>query len=412
MGAPPLASFSLFDPAVAEHPFPFYAALRREAPVYVVPGLGFLLVSRYAPCVEALRQPEVFSSRFAAAMQARLGGPQPALASIQAQGWPPVDTLLTNDPPSHTRYRALVTRAFSARRVARMEAAIRALARELAAGLVGAGDVDLVERFAVPLPLTIIADQLGVSRDDLPRFKTWSDDSVAPLGQMIGPERELECARSVVEMQHYFAERLAERRVAPRDDLLSDLVHARVEGERPLETEELLSVIQQLLVAGNETTTHAIAAAVQLLLEHPEQAARLRREPALVPNAVDEVLRLETPVQGMWRVAARDAELAGVAIPAGSFLMLRYAAANRDEAVFADPDRFDVGRENAREHLAFGLGIHFCVGAALARAEAAAAVEALLALPDLRLAAGRNDFAHHPSILLRGLRALWVRAGD
>lgn len=405
-----LAEFSLLDPAVAEDPFPSYAALRREAPVYEVPGLGFFLVSRHALVTEALRRPEIFSSRFAAAMQARTGGVRPALASIVAQGYPPVDTLLTNDPPSHARYRALVTKAFSARRVRTMEDAIRGLAAQLVDGFAGEGAVELVERYAVPLPLTVIADQLGVPRADLARFKQWSDDSVAPLGQMISPERELACARSIVELQHYFAAIAEERRAAPRDDLLSDLVHATVDGERPLDTAELLSVLQQLLVAGNETTTNLIAAATKLLIEHPEQQERLRRQPQLVANAVEEALRLESPVQGMWRVVAQDTELGGVAIPKGAFVMLRYAAANRDEAVFEDPDRFDVARENARDHLAFGMGIHFCVGAALARTEAAAALATLLERSrSLRFAPGRNDFAHHPSILLRGLRALWIQ---
>jgi len=404
-----VAEFQFFDPAVAEDPFAFYAALRREAPVYQVPGLGFFLVSRHDMVTEALRHPAVFSNRFAAAMQATIGGLRPELAAIWAEGYPPVDTLLTNDPPSHTRYRALVTKAFSARRVRTMEAAIRALAGELVEGLVRDREVELVERFAVPLPLTVIADQLGVPRADLARFKRWSDDSVAPLGQMISPEREIECARSVVEFQHYFARIGDERRAAPRDDLISDLVHARIEGERPLETGELLSVVQQLLVAGNETTTNLIAATTQLLIEHPDELAKLRARPELVENAIEEALRLETPVQGMWRVATEDTVLGGTPIPKGSFVMLRYAAANRDETVFPDPDRFDVERPNARDHLAFGLGIHFCVGAALARAEAAAAIATLLARTRaLRFVAGKNDFRHHPSILLRGLQKLWV----
>ena len=404
-----LAAFDFFDPAVAEDPFEFYAALRREAPVHQVPGLGFYLVSRYALVTEALRNPALFSNRFAAAMQAKVGGMRPQLASIWAQGYPPVDTLLTNDPPSHTRYRALVTKAFSARRVRSMEEAIRALAGELVDGLLRDRTVELVDRFAVPLPLTVIADQLGVPREDLPRFKKWSDDSVAPLGQMISPEREIECARSVVEFQHYFARIGDERRAAPRDDLISDLVHAKVEGERPLETGELLSVLQQLLVAGNETTTNLIAAAVKLLIEHPDQLAKLRAQPERIPNAVEEVLRLETPVQGMWRVATEDTELDGVAIPKGAFLMLRYAAANRDESVFPEADRFDVERPNARDHLSFGMGIHFCVGAALARAEGAAALATLLSRTRaMRFADGKNEFRHHPSILLRGLERLWV----
>jgi cytochrome P450 len=260
----------------------------------------------------------------------------------------------------------------------------------------------------VPLPLTVIADQLGVPRADLADFKRWSDASVGPLGGMLGPEEQRECARLVVELQDYLAERCEERRAEPRDDLLSDLVHARVDGERPLTTPEVVSVAQQFLVAGNETTTNLIAAGLMFLLRDPEQLALVRDDPGLVPDAVEETLRCETPVSGMWRVAAREAVLGGVPIPEGSFVMLRYAAANRDAAIFEDPERFDVRRANARDHLAFGLGIHFCLGAALARQEAAAALARMIErFPGLRLAPG-NDFRHHPSMLLRGLRRLEV----
>lgn len=403
-----LADFDFFDPAVAEDPYAFYAALRREAPVHRVPGLGFFVVSRYDDVVEALRQPERFSNRFGQAMQARMGGPRREIVEIWEKGWPPVDTLLTNDPPSHARYRALVNKAFSARRVSAIEPKVRGIAADLVDGFAGAGRVDLVAAFAVPLPLTVIADELGVPREDLPRFKRWSDDSVAPLGQMITPAREIACAESIVEFQHYFFGKLEERRVAPRDDLLSDLVQARVDGERPLDTGEMLSILQQLLVAGNETTTNLIASAMLLLLDHPEQMARVRATPSLVSNLVEEALRLEAPVQGMWRVAMEDTEIAGVAIPKGSFLMLRYGAANRDEGRFPDPDAFDVGRENARAHLSFGLGIHFCVGAALARKEAVIAFETLFSrFRSIRLAPG-NDLRHTPSILLRGLEKLVI----
>ena len=383
----PLSEFDFFDPAVAEDPYAFYDALRREAPVHPVPGLGFFLVTRYADVVQALRQPERFSSRFGQAMQARMGGPRKELLDVWSRGWMPVDTLLTNDPPSHTRFRGLVSKAFSARRVATIEPRVRKIAGDLVDGFLGSGRIDLVSGFAVPLPLTVIADQLGVPREDLPRFKKWSDDSVAPLGQMISPEREIACTESIVEFQHYFAGKLDERRAAPKDDLLSDLVQATIEGERPLDTGEMLSILQQLLVAGNETTTNLIGSAMLLLLRHPDQMARVRKDPSLVPNFVEEALRLEAPVQGMWRVAVEDAEIGGVAVPKGSFLMLRYGAANRDEAQFPDPDRFDVGRENARTHLSFGLGIHFCVGAPLARLELEVALGVLFArLPGLRLA--------------------------
>lgn len=402
-----VSEFQFFDPQVTECPYAFYAALRREAPVFQVPGAGFYLVTRYDDIVTVLKNPVVFSNKFAQAMQARTGGPRKELLDVWAEGYPPVDTLLTNDPPSHTRFRALVTKAFSARRVASMEPQVRKIANDLVDGFAADGHVELVHRFAVPLPLTVIADQLGVPRDDMPRFKKWSDDSVAPLGQMITPEREIECTRSIVEFQHYFAAKLEERRRAPKDDLLTDLVHAKVEGERGLDTAEALSILQQLLVAGNETTTNLIAATMLLLLQHPAEMARVRHDPSLIPNLVEEALRLEAPVQGMWRVATQDAEIGGVKLPAGAFLMLRYASGNRDDAQFPEAERFDCGRENARNHLGFGLGIHFCVGAALARKEGVVAFETLLGrLGNVRLAPDKTELRHVPSILLRGLSAL------
>lgn len=403
----PLESYDLFDPAVAEDPFEFYAALRARAPVYRMP-MGIYIVSSHALCVQALRDPEAFSSRFMAA----LGGAMAAavasgeVGGLAARATPPADTLLTNDPPSHSRFRKLVNRAFLPRRVETLSASIRQLAHELVDDFAARGRIELVRDFAVPLPLTVIADQLGVPREHLPEFKRWSDASVGPLGGLLSREEMIECAKLVVELQAYLADRCDERRREPQDDLLSDLVHARVDGEQPLTTPEAVSILQQLLVAGNETTTHLIAAGMHFLLRDPSQLEKLRADRSLLPNAVEEALRLETPVQGMWRVTTRDVALGGETIPKGSFVMLRYAAANRDETVFRDPDRFDIARSNARDHLSFGMGIHYCVGAALAREEAAIAFATLLdRLPGLRLAPG-NDFRHQRSMLLRGLERL------
>jgi len=405
----PLDSYNPFDPTVAENPFEYYAALREQAPVYKTP-MGFYIVSTYALCIEAIRDPEAYSSRFTAAMGGGMGGTEALDRSdVPESPVPPTDTLLTNDPPSHTRFRKLVNKAFSPRRVDRLESYVTEIATDLVDGFADRERIDVVTDLAVPLPLTVIADQLGVPRSDMGDFKKWSDASVAPLGGMISREEQIECARLVVELQKYLAARAEERRAAPTDDLLSDLVHASVDGESPLTTAEVVSVTQQFLVAGNETTTHLIAAAMMFLLRNPDELDKLRRRPELVPNAVEESLRCETPVQGMWRVATRDVELGGEKLSAGSFMMLRYAAANRDPAVFPDPERFDVERANAREHLSFGQGIHFCPGAALARKETSVAINLMLErFPDMALEPG-NDFAHHPSMLLRGLRRLDVR---
>ncbi len=404
----PLDEYDPFDPEVAESPFAYYAALREQAPVYRTP-MGFYMVSTYALCVEAMRDPEKFSSRFAAAMAGGMGGADALERNAVDEAPVPVtDTLLTNDPPSHTRFRKLVNKAFSPQRVEKMDGYVTQVASDLVDGFADRDRIDVVADLAVPLPLTVIADQLGVPRADMADFKRWSDASVAPLGGIISREEQIECARLVVELQKYLLARADERRREPRDDLLSDMVHASVDGETPLSDAEVVSIAQQFLVAGNETSTNLISAALMFLLQSPDQLAMLRARPQVIPNAVEEALRLETPVQGMWRVAARDVELGGEKIAKGSFLMLRYAAANRDPAVFADPDRFDAERENAREHLSFGKGVHFCLGASLARKEAAVAVSLMLErFPELALAPG-NDFRHHPSMLLRGLQRLEV----
>lgn len=391
----PLESYNLFDPATAENPFEYYAALRERAPVYQMP-VGMWIVASHAQCLEAMRDPGTFSSRF---MQKMMGG-APRDESGRIAG---PETLLSNDPPSHTYFRKLVNKAFSPNRVKKISSSIRTIGEDLLARFEKRGQFEAVAEFAVPLPLTVIADQLGVPRDHLAEFKRWSDATVVPLGGMATPDELRESVVLTLELQQYLIERCEERRVQPTDDLLSDLVHAELDGERPLETAEVVSLLQQFLVAGNETTTNLIAAALQFLLQHPDQLARVRADRELLPNAIEESIRLETPVCGMWRVTTRDVELGDAKIPEGSMVMLRYASANRDEAVFADAERFDVGRDNAREHLGFGMGIHYCPGAALAREEARIGLGLLLdGLSNLRLAQG-NDFAHQRSMLLRGL---------
>jgi cytochrome P450 len=397
------------DPAVVETPFEFYRALREEAPVYQVPMLGFFIVTRYDLLLEVLGDQKRFSSRSGPAVGGN-AGPPPELLEIAKKGYPPVDTLLSADPPEHTRYRSLCSRAFSGRAVARIETYIRSVAQELAQSVKRAGEMNVPPQFGVPLPLTVIADQLGVPRKDMALFKKWSDDSVAPLGGMISRERALECAQSIVDLQHYFAAKIEERRKEARDDILSDLVDARLDGVAPLDVSEMLSILQQFLVAGNETTANLIASAIMLLIQNPDQLELVRKDRSLIPNMIEEALRIESPVQTLFRMAKCDTEVGGVPIPKGARVAVSYAAANRDPAVFPDPDRFDVTRKNAREHLAFGRGEHFCIGASLARKEAQIAFETLLdSTRSWRFSPGKNDFRHVPSFILRGLEKLWIQ---
>jgi cytochrome P450 len=398
-----LESYNLFAPETAEDPFAYYAALRAQAPVYRMP-IGMWIVSTHALCLEAMLDPEAYSSKFIQAMGLPDGGSDDDADS----GMPVVGptTLLANDPPSHTYFRKLVNKAFSPNRVKKISDAIEQISTDLIAKFEKTGRLEAVKDFAIPLPLTVIADQLGVPRENLANFKKWSDASVVPISGMATPEQLVESVKLTQELQAYFVERIEERRAAPSDDMLSDLVYARLDGERPLENSEIVSLLMQFLVAGNETTTNLIAAALQFLLQNPAEFAKLEADRGLLPNAIEEAIRLETPVCGMWRVTTREVSLGGQEIPSGAMVMLRYASANRDETIFEDAETFKINRGNAKEHLGFGMGIHYCPGAALAREEARIGLGMLLdRLPNLRLAAG-NDFSHQPSMLLRGLKKL------
>jgi cytochrome P450 len=397
-----------FDPGVIEDPFAYYQAGIAEAPVHQIPGTNTYLILSYDALAEATSRVEDFSNDFGAIM-AGARSADPAVVAELEKGWPQRDTLLTADPPVHTRFRKLVNLAFSMKRVDAMESYVRSITNDLIDAFIQDGSCEFVKQFAVRLPVAVIAEQLGMTRADTDTVKRWSDAFADRLGGMISKERELECAREVVEFQHYMKKKLDERRAGTFDDLLADLVNARIDGERPLDDSELLSIIQQIMVAGNETTTSTLAGGMLLLLRNPAQMAKVRANPDLIPNMVEEMLRLESPSAGLWRVIKKDTELAGVQIPAGSMAMVRFAAANRDPAKYENPDSFEVDRKNARTHVAFGRGIHICVGNMLARKELTVAFQELLKrLDDIHLIEEKNDYTHVPNMLLRGLKHLHI----
>ncbi|MFN3230868.1 MAG: cytochrome P450 [Alphaproteobacteria bacterium] len=404
-----LSEINLMAPETLECPFPAYKVLQDEAPVYQVPETNMFVVTQYDLVMEAVRNTQVFSSAMSqngSSTGGIMGYPE-VIELFEKEGYPFASTLISADPPEHTRYRQLVNRAFTAGRVRKMQDYIQQIVDELIDGFVDKGEVEFMHDFAIMLPIYIIADQLGVPRSDAAKFKAWSDAAI-PIGLDIGAEAELERAKLVVEFQKYFVERIEEARKNPRDDIISDLVHAEVDGERPLDIPELLSIIQQLLVAGNETTTNAFGAGLVLLMENPDQLALLKQgDDKMMRTFCEEILRLEAPVQGLFRIAARDTELGGVAIPKGSMVNLRWGAANRDERVFEDPEKLDVCRKNAGAQIGYGVGVHFCVGAQLAREELFLGFKTLLArLDNVRLADPSAPLEHHPNFLLRGLKAL------
>lgn len=405
-----IIDFDFFDPAVIEDPYLFYQTAIAQAPVYPLPGTNMFLVTGYDLVCKAADDPERFSSRFGNMMQGRAATDN-EIRSVLAQGWPFTDTLITNDPPGHSRFRKLVGMAFSAPRVNAMEADISVIANELADQLAAKHDVDFVADFAVPLPVKVIGRALGQPDDKLADLKAWSDCFMDLLGGQASRARELECAHGVVAFQRHFKQEIDARRAdSGHSDIVASLVQARLDEQTPLNDAEILSVLQALMVAGNETTTSTLAGGLLLLLRHPHVMGRLRQDPALIPAAVEEMLRFESPASGLWRIARMDTDLGGVPIPKGSLLNLRFAAANRDPAKFESPDTFNIDRKSNRLHIAFGRGPHVCIGNMLSRKELVIAFSVLLArFQTIELAAGSNDFSHHPNILARGLKALHIR---
>ncbi len=402
-----LATLDFFSAEVQECPFQIYRQLQDEAPVWQMPGTNVFVVTRYSDIRDIIRDPARFSSSFGALLNA--GSSNKEVDAIYGQGYEMVETLLTQDPPRHRVYRNLVNKVFSNKRIEGMRDYIQSITDELIDAWIDDGEVDLMNRLCVPLPIYVIADQLGVPRAELPLIKKWSDASASRLGRLADEEQQIQNAKDIVEFQHYFADLIDRMRENPEDNIISDLANNTIDEGRLLTKPEALGMIQQILVAGNETSTAGIAGGVVLLIENTDEQTKLRNNPDLIPSAVEEILRLETPTTGMWRTATENTEVGGVPIPKGAFLMVRFAAGNRDESVFSCGHEMKVDRDNASNHLAFGQGTHFCLGAQLARSEMQIALGSLLARTDnWGLVEGKNTLTHNPNVLLRGLKDLYI----
>jgi cytochrome P450 len=394
-----------FGPDYFQDPLGYFARVREQGPVVPVQlpdGGQYWLITRYADVRAALADPRLHKDYVR-----KLAGPD----------WQPDPmTLFLNvhmlaaDPPDHTRLRKLVTRAFTARRIAglrpRIEAITTSLLDAMAARVqAGAGEVDLIEAFAFPLPVTVICELLGVPAADQEKFKSWSR---ATVDSMV---TQAEAVAAATAMYHYFTELIAAKRAAPADDLISALVEAR-DVDDPLDERELMAMLFLLLVAGHETTANLIATGTLALLDSPAELARLRSDPGLLPGTVEELLRYSNPLNhATERFTLEPVEIGGVTIPARKWVLCVTSSANRDPGRFADPDRPDVGRD-AAGHVAFGHGIHYCLGAPLARLEGEIAFGALLArFPGLALAVEPSQLRWRPSSLIHGLETLPVRLG-
>lgn len=388
-----------------EDPYPRYHRLRTEAPFFREPRTGALLLTRYADVAAALKHPQL-SSRGVIDAVVRVPAPlrriaRPVTRALSRQ-------MIFSDPPDHARLRSLANRAFTPRVVEKMSAHIQRIADDLLDAIDGPAPVDLIDRFAAPLPIRVIAEMLGAPIGSRDQIKLWSDDLAIFAGGGPGPrwKEVLRGARGAFCLRRYLLRLIRERRGRPGDDLLGALIAAEEKGDT-LTEEELWANAMLLLFAGHETTTGLIGNGLLALLRHPVELDLLRREPALMESGVEELLRFDGPVHRIGRVAKDDLSIGGSSIPAGQPVILGLAAANRDPAQFPDPDRLDVRRAENR-HLAFGHGIHFCLGAALARLEGRIAIGAVIRrYPDVRLTGERLEWRR--SSTLRGLKALPVR---
>jgi cytochrome P450 len=404
-----------FNPLVSPHledPYPLLDRLRREAPVVHNPLFDLWFVTGHDEVVAVLKDPARFSSADILKPQHALS---PEIAAVLEGADPGVYPLLSCDPPLHTRVRNLVARAFRPPRIAALEPRIRAIAEGLVEGFAAAGEVDVIERFAYPLPMRLTSEMFAIPAADVDRIKAFCDDETLFMMAPLEAEHRLQCARSVAAYRRYLRALVDERRASPGDDLVSELLAARIDGETPLTTEEIVGVLCVLIFAGHETATNMIGNTLRILLQRPGTWQTLREDPGLIPGALEEALRFDPPVQGMTRTVTEETELGGVRLPKGARVLLHFGAANRDPACAEDPARFDLQRSPQPTHLAFGRGGHFCVGALLARLEGRIALEVLTQkLPNARLTSDEPP-PYAPNFVHRGPKALriaWDVAGQ
>ena len=381
-----------------DDPYPTYRKLREKDPYHRSPLTGALVISRYEDVDAILRDYKRFSNdqRKGEATGVRSEGTRGELTP----------SILSLDPPDHTRLRGLINRAFTPRQIAKMEEHIRATAHELLDEVDGQNEFDLMETLAVGLPTIVIAEMIGVPAEDRTKFKVWSDNFARVLEPNLSPEEGKVVLETADIFEEYFSEIINRRRDDMRDDLVSKLIEAEEDGER-LTTDEMQVTLRLLLVAGNETTTNLIGNGMRALLAHPEQLQILREQPELIPNAIEELLRYDSPVQVDMRTALEDVELGDKVAKAGSRTMLLIGGANRDPEEFERPEELDVTRENVG-NISFGRGIHHCLGAPLARLEAKIAFEVLLERFD-DIQVGRTAPQYKQNIVLRGIKQFPIR---
>ncbi|MCY4653951.1 MAG: cytochrome P450 [Dehalococcoidia bacterium] len=370
--------------SVRNNPYEIYAELRSKDPIHRMRLINAWVLTRYEDVDMVLRDHRRFSNHDDQDREYR--------------------SMLFLDPPDHTRLRSLVSKAFTPRSVAELEPKIQSLVQELLDNIEGKDSFDLISDFAFPLPVTVIAEMLGVPAQDIDRFRDWSNDIALSVEPTLDDEQTRRMEESFLELLDYLEDIIERRQREPREDMITALLNVEAEGDR-LSRDDLLATLTLLLVAGNETTRNFIGNGMLALLKHPDQLQRLRDNPHMLDSALNELLRYDSPVQMDQRMVYEDVEIDGNRIQAGQRVINAIGAANRDPAVFANPDELDIGRRE-KSHLSFGRGIHYCLGSPLAMLEGRAAFSALLdRFPSIKLVA-EPEFREQ--VVLRGVEELWV----
>ena len=406
----------LFDAGLQQCPYDAYKTLRDDAPVYRVPGTDIYVVTRYDDVRQVLLDTQNFPSSAGdtpyRANTNNLERAKTVAARFAEKGWVPSPALAGRDDPNHRQMRAMFNEAFKPSRIKTIDPLVETLAYDLIDGFVADGRCEWVSQFCVPLPLYIIGEQMGAKREDIWRIKGWTDAFFQRISMMLPEDREMEMVDREIEGQHYFQAIFERLREKPDDSLISVLVNTVIEEwGRPLNDNELhAEMMADTFVGGSETTTNALAAGMKLLIENKDVWQQLKSDPGrYMKTFVEEVVRLESPVQSLMRFCAHDTEISGSTIPAGALVNVRYAAANRDERAFECPEAIDLERKRAGAHMGFGSGTHHCLGAPLARRELTWGFTAIVdRFEDMWFAEGKNDFTYHPHFLLRSLKELHI----
>lgn len=399
--------FDPLSPAQLKNPYPVYARLRHESPVFYDEEHDLWVVARYDDVQTVVRDPATYSSENAVRTSVK-PFPQPVQEAL-AKGWPLGPTLTDSDGDVHRRLRLLVSKAFTPKRIAAMEDKLREATDELIDGFAADGRTDIIARFGWYLPMIAITDIIDAPREDVAKLHTWSYNWLRLLQATDSVGELVSYAEDVVAMQHYFMDALKLRVGSDGTDFMSELLRARVAGSEPLDLVEAMRVPMNLIIAGHVTVTRAIGNAITTLLDHPDQLAAVRADRTLVPTMVEEIIRYESPAQGLFRTVRAETQLGGVTIPAGARVMVHWGSANRDESAFDKPDAFDVARDSMSTHVGFGKGLHTCLGAPLARLQLRIAIPRLFErLPELKVAEGDDSAVRDTIFFARGYKKLEV----